>query len=279
VTLPSCVSLFAHPSLDCVSAVRPHWLREALYPAVASPRPAASTQLGPMRPAGRTGSRGALQLSRASGSPAVGFFLRQPCYARLAAIIYLCGDGCFVPSGVRREMPWGLAPVAHDPASPVVAVGVRRSCCSRGCFPPSGGDYSPPPCSPSDLALGLSPTSSTTRSHPSGGVVKESIQRAGNARALVRRIVKRAAARPASILGVPLRLFAAPLLQASRWTRARDRADGVDRWVWGVGGAVSLFSPLSTAALLATPVLNLLFSGRVITPVRRTCSGHLRSTR
>src|SRR5882724_9785156 len=176
-------------------------------------------------------------------------------YASLAAMIrWRMGFGACGP----REMPWGLLAGRMIRQALIVAVGVAPLLLLTRVLPAVGDYLSAAVLAIWSLHWVVADAFDDAQVCLPGESLKESIQRDRNApEPWFVRIVKRTAARLPRILGGPLRLFARLCDKLAMDSRGEIERMESNR-------AVSVGFSLSTAALLATPVLNLLFRPIII---------------
>ena len=246
---------FAQPILGLrVLLSDPALLREALYPAgLLAAACALYASLGTEAPGWASWFK-CFYKAFAALAPLPSFFFANH-YARLAAMIrWRMGFGACGP----REMPWGLLTGRMIRQALIVAVGVAPLLLLTRLLPAVGDYLSAAVLAIWSLHWVVADAFDDAQVILPGESLKESIQRDRNAaEPWFVRIVKRAAARLPRILGGPLRLFARLCDKLAMDSRGEIERMESNR-------AVSLGFSLSTAALLATPVLNLLFRPIII---------------
>jgi len=246
---------FAQPILGLrVLLSDPALLREALYPAgLLAAACALYASLGTDAPGWANWFK-CFYKAFAALAPLPSFFFANH-YARLAAMIrWRMGFGACGP----REMPWGLLAGRMIRQALIVAVGVAPLLLLTRLLPAVGDYLSAAVLAIWSLHWVVADAFDDAQVCLPGESLKESIQRDRNAaEPWFVRIVKRTAARLPRILGGPLRLFARLCDKLAMDSRGEIERMESNR-------AVAVGFSLSTAALLATPVLNLLFRPIII---------------
>src|SRR5882724_4028658 len=246
---------FAQPILGLrVLLSEPALLREALYPAgLLAAACALYASLGTDAPGWANWFK-CFYKAFAALAPLPSFFFANH-YARLAAMIrWRMGFGACGP----REMPWGLLAGRMIRQALIVAIGVAPLLLLTRLLPAVGDYLSAAVLAIWSLHWVVADAFDDAQVCLPGESLKESIQRDRNApEPWFVRIVKRTAARLPRILGGPLRLFARLCDKLAMDSRGEIERMESNR-------AVSVGFSLSTAALLATPVLNLLFRPIII---------------
>jgi hypothetical protein len=247
---------FAQPVLGVrVLLSDPELLKEALYPAGLL---AAACALYASLGSEAYGNWGtwfkSFYKAFAALAPLPSFFFANH-YARLAAMIrWRMGFGACGP----REMPWRLLAGRMIRQALIVAVGVSPLLLLTRVLPAIGDYLSAAVLAIWSLHWVVADAFDDAQVCLPGETLKQSIQRDRDApQPWFVRLLNRAAARLPGILGGPLRLFARicdRLALDSRGEIARMESNR----------AMSVGFSLSTAALLATPVLNLLFRPIII---------------
>src|SRR6266446_9130096 len=187
-------------------------------------------------------------------APLPSFFFANH-YARLAAMIrWRMGFGACGP----REMPWRPLAARMIRQALIVAIGIAPVLLLARLLPAVGDFLSGAVLAIWSLHWVVADAFDDAQVCLPGESLKESIQRDRNAPApWFVRILKRTAARLPGILGGPLRLFARLCDKLAMDSRGEIERMESNR-------AMSVGFSLSTAALLATPVLNLLFRPIII---------------
>ena len=246
---------FAQPILGLrVLLSDPALLREALYPAgLLAAACALYASLGTDAPGWANWFK-CFYKAFAALAPVPSFFVANH-YARMAAMIrWRMGFGACGP----REMPWGLLAGRMIRQALIVAVGVAPLLLLTRLLPAVGDYLSGAVLAIWSLHWVVADAFDDAQVCLPGESLKESIQRDRNAPApWFVRILKRTAARLPGILGGPLRLFARLCDKLAMDSRGEIERMESNR-------AMSVGFSLSTAALLATPVLNLLFRPIII---------------
>ena len=246
---------FAQPILGLkVLLSDPALLREALYPAgLLAAACALYASVGTDAP-GWANWFGCFYKAFAALAPLPSFFFANH-YARLAAMIrWRMGFGACGP----REMPWGLLAGRMIRQALIVAIGVAPLLLLARLLPAVGDFLSGAVLAIWSLHWVVADAFDDAQVCLPGESLKESIQRDRNApEPWFVRILKRTAARLPGILRGPLRLFARLCDKLSMDSRGEIERMESNR-------AMSVGFSLSTAALLATPVLNLLFRPIII---------------
>jgi len=246
---------FAQPILGMkVLLSDPALLREALYPAgLLAAACALYASVGTDAP-GWANWFGCFYKAFAALAPLPSFFFANH-YARLAAMIrWRMGFGACGP----REMPWGLLAGRMIRQALIVAIGVAPLLLLARLLPAVGDFLSGAVLAIWSLHWVVADAFDDAQVCLPGESLKESIQRDRNApEPWFVRILKRTAARLPGILRGPLRLFARLCDKLSMDSRGEIERMESNR-------AMSVGFSLSTAALLATPVLNLLFRPIII---------------
>jgi hypothetical protein len=246
---------FAQPILGLkVLLSDPALLREALYPAgLLAAACALYASVGTDAP-GWANWFGCFYKAFAALAPLPSFFFANH-YARLAAMIrWRMGFGACGP----REMPWGLLAGRMIRQALIVAIGVAPLLLLARLLPAVGDFLSGAVLAIWSLHWVVADAFDDAQVCLPGESLKESIQRDRNApEPWFVRILRRTAARLPGILRGPLRLFARLCDKLSMDSRGEIERMESNR-------AMSVGFSLSTAALLATPVLNLLFRPIII---------------
>jgi hypothetical protein len=246
---------FAQPILGArVLFSQPELLKEALYPAGLLALACALYASFGAEAAGWGNWFKAFYKAFAALAPLPSFFFANH-YARLAAMIrWRMGFGACGP----REMSWGLLAGRMIRQALIVAIGVAPLLLLTGLLPAIGDYLSATVLAIWTLHWVVADAFDDAQVRLPGETLKESIQRDRNApEPWFVRLLKRAASRLPGVLGGPLRLFARlcdKLALDSRGEIARMESNR----------AMSVGFSLSTAVLLATPVLNLLFRPIII---------------
>jgi hypothetical protein len=232
----------------------PALLREALYPAgLLAAACALYASLGTDAPGWANWFK-CFYKAFAALAPLPSFFFANH-YARLAAMIrWRMGFGACGP----REMPWGLLAGRMIRQALIVAIGVAPLLLLARLLPAVGDFLSAAVLAIWSLHWVVADAFDDAQVCLPGESLKESIQRDRDApEPWFVRILKRKAARLPGILRGPLRLFARLCDKLSMDSRGEIERMESNR-------AMSVGFSLSTAALLATPVLNLLFRPIII---------------
>jgi hypothetical protein len=252
---------FAQPILGArVLLSDPELLKEALYPAgLLAAACALYASVGTHAP-GWANWFGCFFKAFAALAPLPSFFFANH-YARLAAMMrWRMGFGACGP----REMPWGLLAGRVIRQALIVAIGVAPLVLLARVLPAIGDYLSAAVVAIWSLHWVVADAFDDAQVCLPGESLKESIRRDRNApEPWFVRLLKRVADRLPGILRGPLRLFARlcdKLALDSRGEIARMESNR----------AMSVGFSLSTAALLATPGLNLLFR-----PIILAGSAHL----
>jgi len=247
---------FAQPILGVrVLLADPQLLKEALYPAgLLAAVCAIYASLGTAEAAGWGSWFKTFYKAFAALAPLPSFFFANH-YARLAAMIrWRMGFGACGP----REIPWNLLAGRMIRQALIVAIGVAPLIGLAHLLPAVGDVLS-------GIVLGLwslhwvvADAFDDAQVCLPGESVKESIQRDRNApKPWFVRILERAAAPLPGILRGPIKLFARLCDKLALDSRGEIEVMEANR-------AISVGFSLSTAALLFTPVLNLLFRPIII---------------
>jgi hypothetical protein len=246
---------FAQPILGArVLLSDPALLKEALYPAGLLAAACALYASVGAEGSGWASWSGCFYKAFAALAPLPSFFFANH-YARLAAMIrWRMGFGACGP----REMPWRLLTGRMIRQALIVGVGVAPLLLLTRLLPAIGDYLSAAVVAIWSLHWVVADAFDDAQVRLPGESLNESIQRDRNApEPWFVRLLKRVASRLPGILGGPLRLFARicdKLALDSRGEIARMEKHR----------AMSVGFSLSTAALLATPVLNLLFRPIII---------------
>src|SRR5256884_2019862 len=246
---------FAQPILGLrVLLSDPALLKEAVYPAgLLAAACALYASLGTEAP-GWAGWFKTFYKAFAALAPLPSFFFANH-YARLAAMIrWRMGFGACGP----REMPWRLLAGRMIRQALIVAVGVAPLLIVARLVPAIGDFVSAAVLGIWSLHWVVADSFDDAQVCLPGESLKESLQRDRDApEPWFVRILKRGAARLPGILRWPIRLFARLCDKLALDSRGEIALMESNR-------AVSVGFSLSTAALLATPVLNLLFRPIII---------------
>src|SRR5438876_1529674 len=187
-------------------------------------------------------------------APLPSFFFANH-YARLAAMIrWRMGFGACGP----REMPWGMLAGRMIRQALIIAIGVAPLLALAKLLPAIGDFISAAVLAIWSLHWVVADAFDDAQVCLPGESVKQSLQRDREAQApWFVRLLKRAAAHLPGILGGPIRLFARLCDKLALDSRGEIALMESNR-------AVSVGFGLSTAVVLATPVLNLLFRPLII---------------
>ena len=187
-------------------------------------------------------------------APLPSFFFANH-YARLAAMIrWRMGFGACGP----REMPWGMLAGRMIRQALIIAIGVAPLLALAKLLPAIGDFISAAVLAIWSLHWVVADAFDDAQVCLPGESVKQSLQRDREAQEpWFVRLLKRAAARLPGILGGPIRLFARLCDKLALDSRGEIALMESNR-------AVSVGFGLSTAVVLATPVLNLLFRPIII---------------
>jgi hypothetical protein len=246
---------FAQPILGArVLLSDPELLKEALFPAGLLGAACAIYASVSSDAVGWPGWFSHFYKAFAALAPLPSFFFANH-YARLAAMIrWRMGFGACGP----REMPWRLLAGRMIRQALIVAIGIAPVLVLMRVLPGIGDVLSGAVLALWSLHWVVADAFDDAQVCLPGESVKQSIQRDREApEPWFVRIVRRAASRLPRILGGPLRLFA----RLCDWLSLDSRGEIA---VMESNRAVSVGFSLSTAALLATPVLNLLFRPIII---------------
>jgi hypothetical protein len=187
-------------------------------------------------------------------APLPSFFFANH-YARLAAMMrWRMGFGACGP----REMPWGMLAGRMIRQALIIAIGVAPLLVLAKLLPAIGDFISAAVLAIWSLHWVVADAFDDAQVCLPGESVKQSLQRDREAQApWFVRLLRRAAARLPGILGGPIRLFARLCDKLALDSRGEIALMESNR-------AVSIGFGLSTAVVLATPVLNLLFRPIII---------------
>jgi len=247
---------FAQPILGARALLKdPELLKEALYPAgLLAAACALYASVGGPAGAGWGSWFQHFYKAFAALAPLPSFFFANH-YARLAAMIrWRMGLGACGP----REMPWGLLLGRMIRQALIVAIGIAPLVLLTRLLPAIGDVLSGIIVAIWSLHWVVADAFDDAQVCLPGETLKESIQRDRNApEPWFVRILRQVAARLPGILGGPLRLFARLCDKLALDSRGEIAHMESNR-------AMSVGFSLSTAALLATPVLNLLFRPIII---------------